>query len=112
MSPVVETVKHYLIDNIDLSLPVQQLSLVVGVTTIVVYLLAGSEKTVAWVVALVGNAAWVAFAIIGETPLLLIMVFFMTGVYVRNLRRWVRRDRARAAADRQENAALGIFLAY
>lgn len=107
-----DAVITYITSHVDLTDPVQLLALGIGVTTISVQILAGSERTSAWVVALAGNALWIAYVFASGTLPLLVMVLFMTGVYVRNLRRWVRRDRARAAADRQENAALGIFLAY
>lgn len=64
------------------------LSLLASFLTLAAMWLAGRKDRRAWMVGLVGQANWVAFAIATKGYGLILDVPFVTVIYINNLRQW------------------------
>jgi nicotinamide riboside transporter PnuC len=71
------------------------------VNTVVVMWLAGSKRSLAWLLGLIGQAGWLAFVILFQAWGLLPLVVVLTVVYTRNLLRWRTED-----TDRSESSPI------
>lgn len=71
----------------------QVLAAVAPIFTVIVNAMAKEPRPVTWIIGLIGNSAWISYAVIAPAPGILLFALFMTTVHIRNLRYAVKKQR-------------------